>query len=260
MSELIDYNEPLYRYRSLNVFSIKELVNGEFFFPTPNMLNDPFEATYEVKYIKSTKEELDNFVSNYKGMIGQKLSIKRKLEMNTFEHIRKDEFKNDIVNQMHGVLCFSKHNNEVLMWSHYSESHKGFCFEFDNKLIDLYSTDIMSFFKIKYNNHPVIINWSAGKILNKHELIKMITTKTLSWGYEGEFRALLNIERNKSSLFKFPKKLMKSIIFGCNMSDSDKTLLKNLIGKDKEYSHVTFKKAIKSSNSKGLEIVDDEEE
>ena len=29
------------------------------------------------------------------------------------------------------ATCFSKRNDSILMWSHYADSHKGVCFEFD---------------------------------------------------------------------------------------------------------------------------------
>ena len=35
-----------------------------------------------------------------------------------------------------GILCFSEHCDDILMWSHYSDGHKGFCLEFDRERLE----------------------------------------------------------------------------------------------------------------------------
>jgi len=44
------------------------------------------------------------------------------------EGMRKDVQK-EIDNA--GITCFSKVRDDILMWAHYADKHKGLCFEFD---------------------------------------------------------------------------------------------------------------------------------
>lgn len=35
-----------------------------------------------------------------------------------------------------GVVCLSEHGDDILMWSHYSDGHQGFCLEFDRERLE----------------------------------------------------------------------------------------------------------------------------
>jgi hypothetical protein len=51
---------------------------------------------------------------------------------NTYDTIEKSwEIKKEAIIKNIGVLCFSKDNADILIWSHYSNNHKGICFQYD---------------------------------------------------------------------------------------------------------------------------------
>ena len=49
--------------------------------------------------------------------------------MEKVRRIRNQELRAQI--SQRGVACFTTELNNILMWSHYADGHKGFCLEFD---------------------------------------------------------------------------------------------------------------------------------
>ena len=79
----------LYKYYSVNKYSISTLVNNFCWFSDPETFNDPFDSNIvPIQTIKNAQ------------LSGAKF------------------------------LCLSSQNDNLLMWSHYSDSHRGFCVEF----------------------------------------------------------------------------------------------------------------------------------
>lgn len=99
------------------------------------------------------------------------------------------------------ISCFSKRNNSILMWSHYANSHKGVCIEYDRP-------DSIDFKDVEYKNErPYIHMYKAVShaialdILEKKESEDEITSylketldpffvKSSDWKYEEEVRCL----------------------------------------------------------------------
>jgi len=88
--------------------------------------------------------------------------------------------------QEFGVACFSRIWNNVLMWSHYGDKHKGICLGFDVP-DDRIRT-------IKYESEIEVVG-SLRDVLPRHVetegtriLDKLFETKYLGWLYEEEIR------------------------------------------------------------------------
>lgn len=98
------------------------------------------------------------------------------------------------MNSLFLIGCLVTDPKNRLMWSHYSDSHKGFCIEYDfNSLKD----EVLPFPIIYSENRP-LVPWKAA-IDHTPESIKEATadltlgllTKDRSWEYENEWRVLL---------------------------------------------------------------------
>lgn len=126
------------------------------------------------------------------------------------------------------VCCFSKKYddfNSYLMWSHYADSHKGVCFEFDFSILP-------------YLGNPSEVNYpedlclerQLGNGKNPEDFgIYVATTKLANWKYEEEVRLivdtkhpLMNTRNNKHSEnekylhIEFNPINLTKIIFGLN--------------------------------------------
>lgn len=177
----------LYKYRAFNKRTLEILRERKLFFPTADSLNDPFEFEFRLKadHINGAKIDPVSFA-------------KAKSDMKRY-----------------GVLALSEVNNNVLMWSHYSDEHKGLCLGFDrNDNNDLgawekcapviYSEDLPKF-------EPLDLEDSAT-------VTEVLTTKASFWSYEREWRI---IARNGGTTIPFPGHL-KSVVFGFGMPKSQR--------------------------------------
>ncbi len=124
------------------------------------------------------------------------------------------------LNTYFGVLCFSTVNDNLLMWAHYADSHKGFVLEFDTE--DEQFRRLGDLHPITYDtNRPVL------------DPVKQITfdiylRKSLDWQYEHEYRLVRPLQEcEKRSLvageFYFvpmPRSCVKAVYLGTRMNEA----------------------------------------
>jgi hypothetical protein len=232
----------LFKYRAFNKSSIELLVNRELWFAKPETLNDPFECqlSYErvLEAVWNKKEIAEQQQNNLKNELDKRLS-----EL--------------------GICSFSRTRKNQLMWSHYSDEHRGFCIGFNENTLkntserfhsipvdyqaDLPYKKIIERFEYFESNEPLNnkISDIYGDILES-----VIGTKYTNWKYEKETR-LVTYE---FGALKFEPKSVVSIAFGLRMADRDKVTLKKLLNSP-EWSHINLFQAEKAKDKFGLEFV-----
>ncbi|KEO72245.1 hypothetical protein EL17_18770 [Anditalea andensis] len=171
------------------------------------------------------------------------------------------------------VACFSELNkyeefhNQILMWSHYADNHKGFCVEYDleplkneidftlkdydfyndkEKYLDERNIAIIKagLFPVEYTSNRVNIPVTKlnqiefddkGRVnynSNIDELIyKTIIVKSSNWSYEKEWRIIIDEKVSNYYNNKIPFPFAKTIFLGCKASNElIETMIK--IGKE----------------------------
>ncbi len=121
-----------------------------------------------------------------------------------------------------GCLCTDYKNR--LMWSHYADSHKGFCVEYDYS--SLTEAEMLSLpLPIIYAKGRPLLPWKAAldnTLENISEATAQITlgllTKDDEWKYENEWRIL--VSSIGSTEFEMPK--ISCIYLGAAISDKNK--------------------------------------
>lgn len=239
----------------------------------PIDFNDPFElkpvtSTYSIKDampdLSNTEEKLD---SNNKI---DKLPIKAsssdskiKVNNNLFEEQQVIETTPPDTSgftskasepkqgELIGVLCLTEEPDNLLMWSHYADSHQGFCIKFDtsNYFFNQKRTvedDFYHLRKVEYiGQHPI-------KVIKSSKGVDLLLHKSDTWSHEKEWRfcAVLHdsdivIECADSDihLFKYPKEIIKEIILGANASEELAGKIKTIINQTPEFSNVKLTKA-----------------
>ncbi len=227
----------LYKYRPLGEFTEKIFIDHTLWFNHPNNFNDPFDCWAHIDELKT--EDLIK-ISAVKSFL-----LENKLNINSLPSFDKEKFKKvvDSVLNMVGICCFAKKNDNILMWSHYSDFHKGLCIEFDTKEdSNLFHVVV----PVNYVEKIPLYNHSSDrdKIIEK-----LIQSKAKDWEYEEEIRVLktgLEIEKNEGQNFKFNPKSLKKVIFGCKATNDTIDQYKNLC-KSNGLEHVTFSKMIQDS-------------
>jgi len=108
---------------------------NQLFFAPPSSFNDPFDCRLKFDF-HGTDSQWDEKLKNLIDIKAPQLSRKQKREH--LKRMKKEvghiDFSNQVLKSLKdeiGVLCLSEKNDEILMWSHYSMGHSGFCLQFD---------------------------------------------------------------------------------------------------------------------------------
>lgn len=224
----------LYKFKNIDKRTINIIKDAEFYFSSPLNFNDPFDCNlfYKEEY---NPDEIDlafnRFVKRNPQMTKEKMIQEVGYDSKKFY-----DFYSMINNKMikdSGILSLSKKVNNITMWSHYADNHKGLAFELDlKKDLDFFSL----FGPVDYKDEYDILSYSKD---NKEELIKLFLIKYTDWEYEKEVRI---IDTDKNGSRKFKKEVLKTIIFGCKTNIKYMKSIIKLCNKN-EFKHVKFKKA-----------------
>lgn len=279
----------LYKFRAVNENSLKGLRNNEIFFAGFELFNDPFEFSTPFTNLREyfrrvhlqlqdryllghiDKSTLDHLLEKTRNMDDQKLQRHKQVH----EKIRQN------MSRM-GIFSMSAVKDEILLWSHYAEEHKGFCIEFDVPRMNL--SVPASLREIKYKeeftdlNDPSLLvdfyvklfgelshlkkkKWRSRYTKSGQEMVKnedaafglaVITDKYTCWSYEKEFRL---VTKNHIGTATYDPVAVVTIILGLRMPDKHKMMLKEVCtctGK----THVKFMQAVKKKNRFGIDIIE----
>ena len=219
-----------YKYRRIGEYTEAIFVRNELFFAAPASFNDPFDCAFHI--IVEGQDNQRVFESMAFSEIRNKMPhltlpeaveaaqqvgaaiIERKAE--EFRDISVEKLARDSNNKV-GVLSLSEKNDDILMWSHYADCHKGICLEF--------STSQRSFFR---DARPVNYD-DEFPALNLHDIVvdedlrktaPWMLTKARQWEYEKEWR-VLDFDCGPGPK-AFPPESLTGVILGCRISDEDR--------------------------------------
>lgn len=137
-----------------------------------------------------------------------------------------DELKGEI-----GVFSLCADYKNILLWSHYSDKHQGFCVGFSSRrLLDFClshsesGTNIISLEKISYRKrYPIISTYrtsEAGRL-------RCLTTKAINWKYEMEYRLIWAGGANKP--LSLGDRIIRRVILGCRISALDRDKIGSIL-------------------------------
>ena len=239
------YPTHLFQYRTIEICKLI-LENNTMKFSSPKEFNDPFDCQI-VPDTENTFEQVVSFLNenNFYNLSVPQIKNLAEDTMKTPEKWKNtiEQTFDKIINAT-GVCCFTKEENNLLMWSHYTNSHKGVCLKF-NVLKDLDFFVIP--FPVKYSDQYPTYNHLKDRTTLVND---MVLTKSKIWEYENEIRV---IKLNKTGYINFKKGALEEIVFGCNTTDQEINEIKNLALKH-DYN-IIFKKANKKQRQFGLEII-----
>ncbi|MHC1756218.1 MAG: DUF2971 domain-containing protein [Methanosarcina sp.] len=226
-------------------YTIENLANNQLYFQHPREYNDPYDSMLRY-YKESTVEASINKLMKKHGFSRDKAidiidkNIKKGLTKRDGDVLRTECYGRDHL-PLPLVCCFSKNSNNILMWSHYAHHHKGVCLRFKSKLkegfphLTINSKDVR-LFPMNYDIIPPDpINFHNQNEENI-QLSKLLSTKSLDWKYEQEYRMFLTEEDAKGNLNKFKKDELEGIILGMRTNYIDaneiyKTINENYLKK-----------------------------
>jgi hypothetical protein len=212
------------------------IVRSSAFFSHADQFNDPFDCK-----IRFNQEATDD---NWRRFFNERLRKDRpelttvQIEMMIEQKIRDPQLRDekyldeiddqntrDHLNKV-GIFSLSADPAQMLMWSHYSDSHRGCCLQF--------STDYKFFLlaqSVSYSpTYPNVNFFQLIKDKNVGEFIKIaLLTKSDLWKYEQEWR-ILEFDGPRR-FYPFDVAGLTGVIFGYWMKPEDKDLIRRLTEK-----------------------------
>lgn len=260
-----------YKYQPVNAHSLDNLKRSQIYFHNPCKHNDPFDSKIschteytEKQWIKrcmqihNTNESIAKDLLKYNIEKG-KLHRKGKLIISDVS---------DIEDSAPLASCFSKEKDNILMWSHYADHHKGICLSFKAKNGTrtegfkhateyrlTVNSEQLPLYHIKYEKEkPRSVNLNElDQKENFETFLDFLLTKSPCWEYEKEYR-LISIDNKNIKYFK--KEELEGIILGLKINYFDAYMVYNIIEKnylDKDIP-INFYKAEEKENEYAIEI------
>jgi DUF2971 family protein len=220
---------PLYKYHAFPADPDKRrlwvreiLTEHKLFFATRKDFNDPFDCVVPSflqtpgTIVKRFAEELVTRKFPHDPPAEQLAKICKLMSIGALQGMRADIQKD--VDQA-GIACFSKVRDDILMWAHYADKHKGLCLEFDGSAN-------CNFFgyaqEVKYQDFAPVPFPLGGD--GSQAMERVILTKSKHWTYEQEYRIFG--PETAGQKVEYPVELLTGIIFGCMMGENDRQLVK----------------------------------
>lgn len=232
--------QSIYKYASLETAKLI-LGSSKLKFSKPSEFNDPFDCNITVN-TDNSYEEIESYIH---GLISEgKLKEERVKEFE--EKLCDPDYRFELTNksikeakEAFGITCFSQNSNNLLMWAHYANMHRGIAIKFDI----LNDPDLfMTPYHVKYSDKYPEYNYIRDK---NSAATCLLETKSLDWKYEEEIR----IMKQGANLYAMNQNAISEIIFGCRMTKNE---MQNFISfaKDKGWNNIIYK----TSKLKALEF------
>lgn len=219
----------LYKFRSWNDENQKRiLTHRELWFASPRSFNDPFDCRIPLRYDLIPKHNRFGVLNS---LLRQDFDTRqerrrRARQLSThhplFESTPENwvEYYRRHLEQHYGVLSFAEERDNMLLWSHYSDSHRGFCVEFDQEVLDRYFDDLFRGNTERYVIRPFRVKYDdkyPDMIPNRDTIPTLIDTaltfKSSEWKYEKEWRYIWSKHVNKA--LPFLENVVSGVYVGC---------------------------------------------
>jgi hypothetical protein len=187
----------LYKYESFSAQSIENLKNQVLYFNSPLRFNDPYDCAVFPSIAEPNDSEVEEIRAHYLAINDLEPKVRVAFERTSIPGLRimllrmgqdvLDRQLQEFVSKR-GISCFAEKPDNLLMWSHYADQHKGFCLEF--------RTDLDPFTKVrqvKYTNS--MPQFSLTRMLcdrDFDEVLDLYCCKAQDWQYEREWRCIHN--------------------------------------------------------------------
>ena len=256
-----------YKYKYIDAnnldHSSRIFTHNELYFCSVEKFNDPFDCQFQVRF-RGSDYEKSKFVND--SLKAQSPHLKRPERRSKARKGSKRLNDPDVEKAMRdlarqymekwGLCCLSEVRDNILMWAHYANAHRGFCLEFSNELcfvpnIRLIDTGRMVPFPVI--PMPVVYSeeYPVANLLSNDSTRDIFLTKAKQWEYEKEWRMALP---GATGSYKFPSPCLTGVIFGCRMSSEHKEMIREWC-RNREHP-ITHYEARESEDSYTLNIVE----
>jgi len=233
----------IYKYYNPSSYSLTSLEKGYFWLNFPENFNDPFDTYLNVEVsgkLNEWKTFLEKSLHFSENEALSFINLNRIVENQqyTFSNIENNFRKSQVVS------CFSTKNDSILMWSHYTEKHSGFCLGFsvikpnNFYLLDITDDDYNNF--IYFNGRKYLPLRKVEYLIKKPKpfnplkdseeiFIQNTLQKSKVWKYENEYRLVISPKNYKNNTVNFCKNILTDIYFGINTTEKTINEIQDII-------------------------------
>jgi len=215
----------LYRYYQFDEHTERIFTKNEIFFQKPSKFDDPLDS--RIRCVgKGTIREKAQFLK-------RNLPLARPdLTQEDVDRISKDPaaFKQFIdvlcerqdasLDQL-GVYCLTTSRDNILMWAHYSDNHKGFCLEFDGqgpffqRALPIEYSGVLPTFNI--------LDLTLGESQRyASKFAELLLIKAEDWRYQNEWRIVYTPQDGGPGRHTFPEEFLTGVILGFRISNDNR--------------------------------------
>jgi len=223
-------------------------VRKKLYHSTPDNFNDPFECKPHFTLDENAKK-----IRNHLIKITISYGRSRKESEILISNLMKNpKFVKDAIMEATKksfgamrICCFTTDKNNLLFWSHYADSHMGFCMEFDATVMP-----ISMAYKVKYSNDYPVIEYP---ITEDARALKPALIKSMDWKYEDEYRSVfiptVNRLQHDGESLHLQGHEIKKVFLGARILEDSKTLLLQII-KESEFNPIIYQARLSNTSFK----------
>ena len=206
----------LYKYQSFTAQTLLNVKQQILNFGSPSKFNDPYDCAISPNIRRPTDADVARWLEEYhasREFTDEEIEARQRSTMDevrqamwtaasaSYETGLSDFIKN------RGIACFSEINDDLLMWSHYGGRYRGICLEFDATMEPFSRARPVQYVETfpELNMGQVLFGGASSAIEN------LYWTKSVSWRYEREWRALHLVEGTK---YIYPAEALTGVYFG----------------------------------------------
>jgi len=220
----------LYKYQSLRTKSNREhtlriITHNEIYFAKRKEFNDPFDCNFHISCdvdFNTYKTRLRQLNPN---MSKEEIDRQTRKEIQTKIIKRRERKVNSDIRRITdkvGIFSMSAKRDDILMWSHYADHHKGICIEFKTTHGKLFGCDILNVeYDVKYPKFTVCDD------ANEEFVKRFARTKFSDWSHEEEWR----IFYRETGCQIFPPEEISGVILGSRISKKNKEFVLKCLSK-----------------------------
>jgi hypothetical protein len=251
----LENTEMFYKYGCWNNANHRRLITlGEIFFCSPKYFNDPCDCA--LRFNPSIRKPVENLsvirqLCHLQSPNLSETEIERKSQIifseGNFQNAdnlrRVDSIVENYFYNKNGIFCLTRTRQNNLMWSHYANSHKGFCIGysvqkleafFDKFIGDRKDINISTATEVEYYKVAPSIIYNPYNINDINDINRQFKVKPWDLRDEREIRYIMTGDININDSIDFhrrviiDKDIITEIIIGCRMATGDREELQSI--------------------------------
>ena len=226
----------LYKYRSLapetREFTRDIIVNNRLWFAQAASFNDPFDS-FPTFTLDSSLEEYEAYVRYVVNKAQPLASTAERAGVLDYLMTLPPQAASEMLHRAGGihmqslaVYCLSGVNDQVLMWSHYADSHAGVCLRFRTTPLSADLPDLA--YRVSYAADRPVVNRATGTE-DYAGIFDAMLVKADFWAYEQEHRLFRREVLGGAGHEAFPPERLDGIIFGARCGSDERAMVRKWV-------------------------------